>query len=417
MHPEMEFDEDITWFLCSKSGRIFFGAVILAVIAFLCIMELFIYVVLSYEKPDDKMEPWKNDVPIFDSGHGWNEESIGEKSEVDTNESSKKHDLNKTRIAEVLGDLCSSFDEGLISGDLCLRLCYRRTWVVVDYYEGNKTVLVMKDGDRTVVYKSSLSATTEFPDLKNLTDDEFSEMVVDIVNDELRLGFPRHYKKHLLGMVWPMFHKSHGQSLTIADRTSLWALLQQPEFILFRIIPFSGVTPRIIGTCGQYYVPEEVFPFHTLRLYFSREYKIIELTMGTLKLFDQFINEPLQWCDARLDNFGVLPGLKKRFVLMDADMVYTQSRLRAELEGRPCLTDADCRIGDCKATCTVDMTCSDRVDTNLEVFCEKVARKRFSYRFFKQNSYLTACLESTGNISQRLDGLRLTWSWSLFDVV
>lgn len=52
---------------------------------------------------------------------------------------------------------------------------------------------------------------------------------------------------------------------------------------------------------------------------------------------------------------------------MDGDMVYTESRLRAILKGRPCATDADCAIGDCKARCTAEMTCSERTDSNLEV--------------------------------------------------
>ena len=56
-----------------------------------------------------------------------------------------------------------------------------------------------------------------------------------------------------------------------------------------------------------------------------------------------------------------------RFVLMDGDMVYTESRLRALLKGRPCTTDTDCIIGDCKARCTAEMTCSERTNSNLEV--------------------------------------------------
>ncbi|KAK6055451.1 hypothetical protein COOONC_07044 [Cooperia oncophora] len=89
--------------------------------------------------------------------------------------------------------------------------------------------------------------------------------------------------------------------------------------------------------------------------------------MGTLKLFYEFLNEPLQWCDVRFDNLGLSADYPKRFVLMDGDMVYTESRLRAALQGRSCTTDADCTIGDCKARCTADLTCSDRTDSNLEV--------------------------------------------------
>lgn len=52
---------------------------------------------------------------------------------------------------------------------------------------------------------------------------------------------------------------------------------------------------------------------------------------------------------------------------MDGDMVYTQSKLNSMLKGKPCVKDEDCRIGDCEARCTADLTCSERSNENLEV--------------------------------------------------
>lgn len=42
--------------------------------------------------------------------------------------------------------------------------------------------------------------------------------------------------------------------------------------------------------------------------------KILLHLMGTLKLFDEFLNEPLQWCDTKFDNLGLAADYPKRFI-------------------------------------------------------------------------------------------------------
>ncbi|KAL6731074.1 hypothetical protein Aduo_001982 [Ancylostoma duodenale] len=336
---------------------------------------------------------------------------------MDINDSAPRSGVNTTRAIEVLTELCDAFQEGLVSGDSCNRLCYYRDWKVTDYYEGNKVVLVLKDGGQTAVLKSIHPSMTDFARLdRKLTYDQFSDKVLSLVNDELRLGWPRHYKKHLMEVLWPTLRRTPGEPMSEADRDSLWALLQQPEFILFRVLPLTRVTPKIIGTCGQFYSTEALVAFRMKGYYMNLKGKILVHIMGTLKLFYEFLNEPLQWCDVRFDNLGLSADYPKRFVLMDGDMVYTESRLRAILKGKPCATDADCTIGDCKARCTAEMTCSERTDSNLEVFCEKLVRKLFGHTYSTHNKYLAACQEANGNITQRLNELRLTWSWNLSDV-
>lgn len=54
--------------------------------------------------------------------------------------------------------------------------------------------------------------------------------------------------------------------------------------------------------------------------------KILVHLMGTLKLFDEFLNEPLQWCDVKFDNLGLAADYPKRFpinfVLLDMFALY-----------------------------------------------------------------------------------------------
>ncbi|KAJ1362935.1 hypothetical protein KIN20_022662 [Parelaphostrongylus tenuis] len=377
------FDDEVRALVCSKPGRL------------LITLLLMIFVYLAFI--------------VFSSNRAVT--VLG----VDGPEPSTK--VNKTRAIDILTELCDSFRDGLISGDSCNRLCYNREWKISDYYEGNKVVLILKDGGQTAVFKSLYPSMNDFSPLdENLSYDEFSDMILNLINDELRLGWPHYYKKHLMDILWPTLRRTPGEPMSGADRASLWALLQQPEFILFRILPLTRVTPKIIGTCGHFYSTEALVAFRMKDYYMNLKGKILVHIMGTLKLFHEFINEPLQWCDVRFDNLGLSADYPKRFVLMDGDMVYTESKLRATLHERPCAGDSDCTIGDCEARCTSDLTCGDRSNTNLEVFCEKLVRKLFGHTKSTVNKYLAACQESTGNITKRMNELRLTWSWNLPNV-
>lgn len=40
--------------------------------------------------------------------------------------------------------------------------------------------------------------------------------------------------------------------------------------------------------------------------------KILVHLMGMLKLFDEFLNEPLQWCDVKFDNLALAAEYPKR---------------------------------------------------------------------------------------------------------
>uniref|UniRef100_A0A8R1HUB7 PIP49_C domain-containing protein n=1 Tax=Caenorhabditis japonica TaxID=281687 RepID=A0A8R1HUB7_CAEJA len=334
---------------------------------------------------------------------------------IDANE--PRQGINLTRANEVLTSLCDAYERGDASGDTCEHLCLNRNWLVTDFYEGHKTVVILKDGGQTVVYKSShpfMEMFDEPPD--HLTSTQFSDRVVDSVNDDLRLGWPKHYSKHLMETVWPALLTTGGVEMTKADRRSLWALLKQPEFILFRVLPLTRVTPKLVGTCGHMYQTESLVAFKMKGYYTNLKAKILVHVMGTLKLLYEFLDEPLQWCDVRFDNLGLSADYPKRFVLMDGDMVYTKSKLNSLLSGRPCETDDDCKIGDCTARCTADMVCSSRSNGNLEVFCDKLVNKLFANQWSKNNKYLVACRDTGRNVTQRLNELRLTWSWNLPDV-
>lgn len=76
------------------------------------------------------------------------------------------------------------------------------------------------------------------------------------------------------------------------------------QFITFNLLPLSRVTTKVVGSCGHFYATEAVLPFHLKSYYMGLKAKILVHLMGTLKLFFEFLNEPLQWCDVNFDNLG-----------------------------------------------------------------------------------------------------------------
>jgi hypothetical protein len=67
-----------------------------------------------------------------------------------------------------------------------------------------------------------------------------------------------------------------------------------------------------MGTCGHVYAVEYLVPFKMKSYYMNLKAKILVHLMGTLKLFYEFLNEPLHWCDVRFDNFGLSADYPKR---------------------------------------------------------------------------------------------------------
>lgn len=69
--------------------------------------------------------------------------------------------------------------------------------------------------------------------------------------------------------------------------------------------------------------------------------------------------------------------------------------------------------------CIVALTGHLRLQRQLlffQVFCDKLVNKLFANQWSKNNKYLVACRDTGRNITQRLNELRLTWSWNLPDV-
>lgn len=190
---------------------------------------------------------------------------------------------------------------------------------------------------------------------------------LQIVNFHLQLDWSTHRTKHLVEILWPSYVRNH--ELSRADRRSLWSLISQPEYLTFSVLETAKVFPKILGTCGHVYATEYVIPFK-LNTYFygTLRAKILLHLSGTMKLFYDFLNEPLQWCDVKFENLGLHPDYPKRFLVMDGDMIFTESRMNALLASTKCRKDSDCEFFDCSSSCDyTSHRCTTRLNDNVEV--------------------------------------------------
>jgi len=326
---------------------------------------------------------------------------------------------NSSKANSIIHELCASVKNGKYTGDFCNYICSdAHNWSIVDFHEGgSKSVIKFRDNGKDIIMKMHHPFAHEYDTIDDrVSEDELTDKVLEIVNEHVRLGWAKKYKSHLLRRLWPTYKST--QPLSIAERRSLWALLQQNEFINMRLLPLSRVTPQVIATCGHAYRSEYLIPFKMKSYYMSLKAKILIHLMGTLKLFDEFLNEPLQWCDVKFENLGLSADYPKRFVVMDNDMLFTESKLNSMLMSQRCENDTQCSFFDCESICLVERGhCSKRVNDNIDVFCKKLISQLFNNFWSKSNKYLAAChTEGPVNTTKRLNELRLVWSWTLSDI-
>lgn len=127
--------------------------------------------------------------------------------------------------------------------------------------ESTKTVIVLKWSEQKVILKSSsLLYKPNNDDLPKLTDDKaFIAKVVEVVNFQLALDWPEQRSVYLIEMLWPSYKRTN--SLSVADKRSIWSLITQDEYITFSVLSLAQLFPRVMGTCGHFYASEYIIPF------------------------------------------------------------------------------------------------------------------------------------------------------------
>lgn len=172
---------------------------------------------------------------------------------------------------------------------------------------------------------------------------------------------------------------------------SLWALLQQEEFVLLSLLRGrSPHAPPVLGSCGHFYAVEHLAagsPGHRAlfplgpdggRRGQARAVSGVALSfLDMVRHFDHDFAHRLHLCDVKPENFAIRSDFT--VVAIDVDMAFFEPKMREILE-QNCTRDEDCNFFDCFSKCDLRAhRCgAQRANSNLQVVCDKIFRHWFS---------------------------------------
>ncbi|KAB1256161.1 Protein FAM69C [Camelus dromedarius] len=313
----------------------------------------------------------------------------------------------------ILAALCRDYRGGALVGDLCEDLCvagkllYRRCL----YFERGKKVLQADWRGQPVVLKSEEEAFSSFPPL-GLLDGQPDDGGQDFPEAELLLLAAGEVRSALglelaNGSLAPLGLGRRGPRRR-GQLASLWALLQQEEFVLLSLLRgLSPHTPPVLGSCGHFYAVEHLaagsphhwalFPLDGApRGDHSRARAVSGMALSFLDMvahFDHDFSHRLHLCDIKPENFAIRSDFTA--VAIDVDMAFFEPKMREILE-QNCTGDEDCNFFDCFSKCDLrvhrcgaqransnlqDTPCQLVITvtvTNLWVICDKIFRHWFS---------------------------------------
>ncbi|XP_058133088.1 divergent protein kinase domain 1C [Dasypus novemcinctus] len=290
----------------------------------------------------------------------------------------------------ILAALCRDYRGGALVGDLCEDLCeagrlvYRRCL----YYERGKKVLQADWRGRPVILKSKREAFSSFQPLgpleagagRDVPEAELALMVAGEVRSALGLELSP-------GSLGPLGLGRRGPRWR-GRLASLWALLQQEEFLHLSLLQdLSRHLPPVLGSCGHFYAVEGLAagsPRH--RALFplaggqgqARAVSSIALSfLDMVRHFEDDFSHRLHLCDVKPENFAIRSDFT--VVAIDVDMAFFEPKMREILE-QNCTADEDCNFFDCFSKCDlrINRCGAQRVNSNLQVICDKIFRHWFS---------------------------------------
>lgn len=288
---------------------------------------------------------------------------------------------------------CHQYDSGLVDGNLCEDLCHGDEFSIDSCHLthlGKDIVFTAKWKLRRVVLKAKYADITQFdrfPSINELGDQLSRDDFINIIADRISSNFDANFNDNnvmdynelartfLTSLHWQRpFNNSLTESNLRPILHTVWLLIQQKEYLMFKIYEDSGLFPLIFGSCGHVYAVEHVIP---LSEYLHANWRLrTEIVVKVLKLLEKIellFTHPLRLCDIKLNHFGV--DLNHQIKILDGDDIYFQNVLNnIVLYSNECRSDADCSFFDCQMKCDMlNHVCDPtRTNNNLQVglcFC------------------------------------------------
>eukprot|EP00062_Callorhinchus_milii_P017530 gi/632970019/ref/XP_007901410.1/ PREDICTED: protein FAM69C isoform X1 [Callorhinchus milii] len=313
----------------------------------------------------------------------------------------------------IFARLCHDYKQGVLTGDVCDDLCVTQTMVYKQclYYDKGKKVIQADWNSQPVILKSKLENFSSY-DRLYLLDERETRSIQDIdillfTALEVKRALGLEVKNTTVPQLWAKQLKDKRDSYSRAELASMWSLLQQEEYVLFRLLQdLSKHVPRVMGSCGHFYVVEyltaghawhhSLFSVETLVNPSWRDSSrkvlwrtINEIALSFLELIRHFENDfshHLHLCDIKPENFAIRSDLT--VVAIDVDMAFFEPKMRNILE-QNCTADEDCNFFDCFSRCNTktNKCTAERSNSNLQVICDKIFRPLFISKLSELRMY------------------------------
>ncbi|KAG9347708.1 hypothetical protein JZ751_003721 [Albula glossodonta] len=315
---------------------------------------------------------------------------------------------------------CEEYRQGVLTGDLCEDLCVTRQvqYKRCLYYENGKKVIEADWRGVPVVLKSKLenfSSYESFSLLEYQDAPELSPMdIVFYATLEIKNSLGLEVRNTSVPRLWSQRLQERGRPYSRAELASLWSLLQQEEYTFFKVLQdLSRHVVKVLGSCGHFYAVEYLIAGHAWNQnLFSLEeisnlpgpesqtspssssssssslsqggwtdrdmvHRIALSFLEMVRHFENDFSHRLHLCDIKPENFAIRKDLT--VVAIDVDMAFFEPKMQDILE-QNCTSDEDCNFFDCISKCDMHKNkCGlTRINSNLQVICDKIFRHWFS---------------------------------------
>ncbi|XP_053138637.1 divergent protein kinase domain 1B isoform X2 [Hemicordylus capensis] len=305
---------------------------------------------------------------------------------------------------------CDQYNKGIISGSACKDLCAEHTLLFQQCLSSSPTHQVYSGiwKEKEVIIKCGIEESFKGdgnPDSMPRRDvvlfdkptrgtsmDEFREMLLSFLKSNLG---DQTSLVNLVNKIIAMADVSQDGKLSLAEAKSIWALLQQNDFLLTMSLHEKEHTSKLLGHCGDLYITEKIphtslyttdVPRFLQPLLPSAIHRVIhqwlspawprraKIAIGLLEFVEEIFHGTygnFYICETAFKNVGY--NDKFDFKMVDLRKVATAMTIRGFLKGRHCEQNADCTYGeDCVAACDKLMKqCkSEVVQPNLAKVCE-----------------------------------------------
>ncbi|KAK8778550.1 hypothetical protein V5799_020104 [Amblyomma americanum] len=282
-------------------------------------------------------------------------------------------------IETFLVNICDAYRKGEISGNLCTHLCSRDISDIQcqNQHIGKDIVFTAIWNSKPVVVKAKKRLITSLDpvywvDNNKLNHYPDNATFTRMVNSQISYVFRRN-------STW--VETFYGKQFSIAEMNSIYALLQQTEYLFTLALEGLNVAPKILGTCGHAYAVEFLSPLETrfssghrdaTASSFKDRAMIALRILNTLDILENAMEEEIHQCDMKSNHFGVdAKGLVK---MLDLDAFGLHSTVQANIASSGhCDVDKDCDFFDCAGRCNSLGQCDAVVlNNNLQRICRNV---------------------------------------------